>query len=470
MQRGGNVQIYTDEFGLGFTAGTADSAAAFGRLTRCYMGFRRDTGTVLADLLAADPDMPMARCAQGYFAKLFGSASFAARAAAVSKDLDTHLERVSATDRERRHAAALRAWVNGRIDAATALWEEILLEDPLDGLALRLAHFTHFYSGDGRRIRDSIARTLPRWPDSHPDYGFVLGMYAFGLEESGEYEKAEHFGRRAVERNPEDAWSVHSVAHVMEMTGRHRDGVEWVRGLAPHWSVVNNFRFHLHWHESLYHLELGDFEEVFRIYDEEVVSDIESEFYLDICNASSLLRRLEMYGLDVGDRWQQLAEVSRRHVGDTELIFVTLHYLMALVSAGADDDADAMIATIERWAAGDGTQSKICRTSGLSLARAMRHLRRGETADGIREIDTVRYVMDGVGGSMAQRDVFQMMLIDAVRNSGNSHGQRALFAERVEQKPGSSWAWEGYADALEALGDPTAVAARAKADALLAAA
>ena len=464
------MQVYKDEFGLEFTAGRGESAEAFGHLTRCYLGFRRDTGDVLGQLLQADPDMPMARCAQGYFAKLFGSASFAKRAEAASRDLNARLEATPVTDRERLHAAALDAWVRGQIDDATALWERILLDHPLDGLALRLAHFTHFYSGDGRRIRDSMARALPQWPETHPDYGFLLGMYAFGLEESGEYEKAERYGRRAVERNPADAWSVHAVAHVLEMTGRHKDGIAWVRGLRDDWSVVNNFRFHLHWHETLYHLELGNFDEVFRIYDDEVVSDIESEFYLDICNASSLLRRLEMFGLDVGDRWQRLAAVARSHVDDTELIFVTLHYLMALVSAGAEEDADAAIATIERWAAADTTQSRVCRESGLALARAMRHLKRGETEAGIRAIESVRYAMDGVGGSMAQRDVFQMMMIDAVRANDQPRKLRALFAERTEVKPSSSWTWSGYAEALEKLGDPAARSAQAKADAIVAAA
>src|SRR5690606_16865216 len=116
-----------------------------------------------------------------------------------------------------------------------------------DGLALRLAHFTHFYSGDPRRMRDSVARILPLWSSDHRDYGFLLGMYAFGLEENGEYAKAEDFGRRAVERNPADAWSVHAVAHVLEMTGRSAEGIEWVNGLEKSWSTVNNFRFHLYW-------------------------------------------------------------------------------------------------------------------------------------------------------------------------------------------------------------------------------
>ncbi len=455
-----------DPNGLVFTASSPESAARFAELTRAYMGFRPTTGALAKALAADDPDMPMARCAMGYFAKLMGSSNHSARAREISRDLDSLLERVEATGRERMHAAALSAWTRGDMDRATELWEEILLETPQDGLALRLAHFTHFYSGDGRQMRDSMAAILPRWSEDHPDYGFLLGMYAFGLEESAEYAKAEAYGRRAVEINPADAWSVHAVAHVLEMTERHEDGIAWVRGLEADWSTVNNFRFHLHWHRCLYHLERGEFDEVLRIYDNQVVSDISSDFYLDICNASSLLWRLEMFGVDIGTRWQELAEVARTHMADTDLIFVSLHYLMALIAAGDRAAADEMIGNIRAWSSLDETQARICARVGVALAEGLRDARTGAYASAVTRIGRVRYQLDQIGGSKAQRDVFHMILLDAAAAGDNALKARALFAERVGQKAQSSWTWQGYSSALEALGETAearAAAARAAA-------
>ncbi|MEO1680969.1 MAG: tetratricopeptide repeat protein [Pseudomonadota bacterium] len=447
------MKQYADPSGLVFTASRPESAAGLADVTRAYMGFRRDTGSLLTGVLEADPDMPMARCAQGYFAKLMGSANHSARAIQISRDLAADLPRLGATEREAQHAAALSAWTSGQTDKATEIWERILLDHPGDGLALRLSHFTHFYSGDGRRMRDALARILPLWSEDHPDYGFLLGMYAFGLEESGDYARAEAYGRRAVERNPADAWSVHSVAHVLEMTERREEGIAWVKGLEKDWSTVNNFRFHLHWHRCLYHLERGEFEAVLQLYDAEVVSEIESDFYLDICNASSLLWRLEMFGVDVGDRWHDLARVARRHLADTELIFVSLHYLMALVSAGDKDAADEMIATIRTWSTLEDTQAGICARVGLTLAEGLRDVRAGAYARAVERIERVRYTLDQIGGSAAQRDVFHMILLDATVSSGNALKARSLFAERVGHKVHSSWSWHGYSNALSALGD-----------------
>jgi tetratricopeptide (TPR) repeat protein len=335
---------YNDSQGMAYSAASAASVQRFETLIPTFMGFRREMMKQLAGILEADPEMPMANCAKGYFMKMSGASELTPIANQQLALMDTMAAAGRLNPREQMHRHALGQWCDGDMDGATETWEQILLSHPLDGLALRLAHFTHFYSGDGRKIRDSMARALPQWPEDHACYGYLLGMYGFGLEEAGDYAKAEHFGRRAVEINPEDAWSVHSVAHCMEMTERHAEGIEWTRALEPSWSRVNNFRYHLHWHRGLYHLERREFDEVLDLYDNHFGRDVDTPYYLDMVNATSMLWRLEMFGADVGGRWQVLADIARKRIPDDELIFVSLHYLMALVSAGGEADIDAMMA------------------------------------------------------------------------------------------------------------------------------
>jgi len=446
------MKQFSDPYGVVYTASTEDSVIQFNALTRSYMGFRPETGDLLKELLTTDPDMPMAVCTKGYIAKLIGCASHSKRAAGISGQLDKLLESVTVTDREKGHAAALSAWCNGNMDLATDIWEKILLEYPLDGMALRLAHFMHFYSGDGRKIRDSMARILPRWPESHPEYGFLLGMYGFGLEEAGEFSEAEKYARRAVEINPSDSWSVHAVAHVMEMTERHEEGIEWITGLKDRWSTVNNFRFHLYWHQCLFHLERGELGEALKIYDEQVVSDIESGFYLDICNASSLLWRLEMFNADIGDRWLRLADVSKDHLQDRDLIFVSLHYLMPLIATGDKNGTKAMMENLLGWSRQDDSQGRVTAAVGLTLAQGLQQARNGNYGEAFEKLVSAKYSMDPVGGSMAQRDLFSMISIDMASKSGNNLEARGLLTERVASRPDSSWARRGYAHVLSRLG------------------
>ena len=162
--------------------------------------------------------------------------------------------------------------------------------------------------------------------------------------------------------------------------------------------------------------------------------------------------RLGRFGVDVGGRWQVLADIARTRIADDELIFVSLHYLMALVSAGGEADIEAMMAHLEDWAARPTTQGRVTARAGLELARGMRELRRGNHDRAVKAIYPIRYDLDPLGGSQAQRDLFWMMLSDAAAKGSDPRLAMALFAERTALKPHSAWGWEHYADSLVAVG------------------
>jgi len=434
------VGIFKNQDGLEFTASSEDSVALFEDLVTANFGLREDVGKVLKSVVTTDPEMIMGQCASGYFSKMFGSLPMAGRAAKTSEKLGELITQHGATDREKQHAGALAKWCDGQIDAATAEWENILLDHPLDGLALRLAHYTHFYSGDGRRMRDSIARVLPAWDKSHRNYGYVLGCYAFGLEESREYAKAELAGREAVNLNAEDAWSVHSIAHVLEMQERHDEGVDWINGLEKGWSTAGNFRYHLHWHKCLFLLEQGKTDEILEIYDTQVVKDIDVGFYLDVCNCASLLRRLELHGVDVGDRWQGLLEESKNHLGNMELIFGTLHYLIVITANGDTASQTTILNALRACADEHTTPGRVSNRAGLAIAEAISEAGRGEYAPAARRMMDVRYHLDDIGGSMAQRDLFELIMQDAAIRGGEGDLARALLTDRIARKPNARWA------------------------------
>ena len=160
-----------------------------------------------------------------------------------------------ANDRERAHAAAARAWLEGDFARSVQLYGEIAVEHPRDLLAVQTAHIGDFALGQSTLLRDRLAQVLPHWNADVPGYGYVLGMHAFGLEETGLYARAEDTGRRALEMNRRDPWAVHAVAHVMEMQGRVGDGIEWLTSRAPDWSIDDGLAFHNWWHLALHHLE-----------------------------------------------------------------------------------------------------------------------------------------------------------------------------------------------------------------------
>ena len=188
-------------------------------------------------------------------------------------------------------------------------------------------------------------------------------------------------------------------------------------------------------------------------------------------NAAALLWRLELYGIAIGpERWSALAELAKNHLDDHELVFVSLHYLMALLGAGRMEEAGELVEKLRSYADDEGTrdetQAKITKKVGLVLADAMTAIRTGNPSRAVSLIWPVRYDIRLIGGSHAQRDVFEEMLVDASLKGNDPRIARALLAERTTRKPNSAWSWQRYGDAL---GDtPEARTAKAHADALLA--
>jgi hypothetical protein len=457
--------MLTDRRGLQVTAASEAAAAAYDRTIDAYLAFARDTGPRLKDTLAADPSMPMAHVLRAAFFNLMGMPVLVPKAkesvAAARKCAP------QANARERLHMDALDAWCAGELERATDLWESILIDYPRDVLALKLSAYLYFYLGDAPSVRDCVARVLPAWSASDPEYAYLLGMHAFGLEECGDYSGAERQGRKAVQMNPADAWAVHAVAHVMEMQDRRREGIAWITGLKAHWQACNNFRYHLWWHLALMFLALERYDEVLNIYDQSLY-DPQSEEYLDLCNDIALLARLEMEGIDVGRRWQELGDKVERQRAGRVFAFIDAHYLIATAAAQGEDAARAMRAQLRDYAnAAHVTTARVTAAIGLPLADALIAYRAGDFAHCVDALYPRRRGLFMLGGSHAQRDLFVQLLADAALRSGQFTRARALLAERVALRPNNLWGWRAYARALAGAGDESAAkAARANAERL----
>jgi hypothetical protein len=398
--------------GLPITAADGSGVELFDQAVESYLAARLDTPKLLKRAIAADPDHLMARCFMGYLTRLAGDRANADTARSLLAGLHASMHDGAGTPWERDHVTALGLWLDDDLDVLMAHFEAMIDRRPADLLSLRMLHYLYFYDGDALPMRDSVGRRMSRF-SGHRLEGYVLGMYAFGLEEAGDYADAERFGRDAVERNRADLWATHAVAHVLQMQGRAAEGVAWLDALRPQWDGANNFRWHLDWHQALYHLKSGERERVLAMYDETLAPALADDFYLDLCNAAELLIRLETAGCDVGDRWQPLAEIAGRHAADTELLFASLHYLMPL--ARQNHPAAAELAdTLRRWADTGTYQGAIVRDVGLDVAELVLAWGRGDRAAARARYQRAAPQLHRIGGSHAQREVFRIAAYSSV--------------------------------------------------------
>ncbi|HEV2748938.1 MAG TPA: hypothetical protein VGV12_00285 [Gemmatimonadales bacterium] len=457
--------LCTDAQGQPMAAASQESARRFDLAVDAYLGARVDTPARLAALLDDDPSCVLGHCLEGYLHMLSSQRAGIGRAVEALRRADAAAARVATvTARERSHLRALAAWARGDMRDAVQYWDAALAAGPRDLVALKVSQFVLSYLGESERMRDTVARVLPSWDLGMPGYGFVLGCDAYALEETGDYVSAEAQGRRAVDLNPSDIWAAHAVAHVTEMEGRVQEGVAWIASVSGHWVECNNFRLHLRWHEALFHLDLERHARVLELYDREIRRESSDE-YLDVANAVSLLWRLEQAGVDVGTRWHELADRARGHVNDHALVFADLHYLMALA---ADADAvAAFLASCARFAAtATGTEAAVMAQVGLPLARAIVAHRRGSYGEVVDLVEPVRRHIRRIGGSHAQRDLFDQLLIDAALRGRRLDLAAELLAERTARRPHNIWGWKQYATTLNALGASGAAAAHRRVEQL----
>lgn len=426
--------MHFDAHGLPISTASGKAAAAYDHLVTGYLTQRADTPARLTALLEADPDFALAHCMQGYFAML--AYKQATIPAAVEAARTAGSLAAGATPRERSHIAALAAWAEGELDRALVLWESILRSHPLDAVAFRLAHFVNFWLGRPQDMVSSVERVITAWTENIPDYASILACHAFAHEEAGNYLAAEQSGRRAIEIDRGELWAAHAVAHVMEMQGRRGEGIEWLTALAPNWEGSHNLQHHLWWHCALFKIECGETAAALELYDTHFrnlaapLTVAAPDVYIDVQNAASALFRLQRLGVDVGNRWEELADKAEARIGDCLSAFTLPHWLMALTATGRTAAAERMIAAMRAFANSGGTVPRIVRDYALPIAEAQLAYGAGCFAEAVALMRPAIGGMYRLGGSHAQQDVLEQLFVDAALKAGSAADIR-FAVERV---------------------------------------
>jgi tetratricopeptide (TPR) repeat protein len=404
-------------------------------MIRAFLSHGTATPTHLGAVLAGAPDFAMGHAAKGIFSLMMGRKELNADARDAGLAAASALAAAGGSTRERLWVRALGEWLDGRPSGAIAAMERVLAEHPTDTLSAKVSHAIRFILGDGVGMRASIENVMAAHK-GHALEGYVLGCHAFTLEETGDYAGAEATGLRGLELSGDDAWGLHAVAHVYDMTARPDHGIALIENNCSAWDHCNNFRYHVWWHKALLHLDRGELDIALALYDDQIRAE-KTDDYRDIANATSLLMRLELEGMAVGDRWTELADFAQGRTDDGCLVFADLHYMLALAAAGREGAAHAMTTRFGTDAMRPGEMPARVADPGKAALRGLNAFAEGRYRDAFTDLTSARPSMQIIGGSHAQRDVFERMTIDAGLRAGHVDATEILIEDRIARRAGA---------------------------------
>ncbi len=424
---------FQDPRGVPLTSGSAESVSAYEEALDQILGFAGDPVGVLERLVERDP-----ACVQAHLAKaaIYAWALHPSFVGRAREALDAARKAGPGLEHERRQAAAVEAWLDGRYSDAGREFDALLAAQPRHLTALFFAHQADFFAGRTGALEARPRRTLEALSADQRGRGFVLGMWAFGLEENGRFAAAEEAGREAVAAEPRDVWAIHAVGHVLEETGRSAEGIRWYGEREPDWAENSYFAVHNAWHLALHHLDREETGAVLAVYDRFLTPGRRS-ILLNLCDSAALLWRLHLAGIAVGDRWGALAEAFAAKYRPGCHVFDDIHAMFAFVGAGETGLAARLMADLAVIAEGGDDRARQLRRAGLPICRAIAAFGRGDWGAAVDLLSGLGENALLMTGSRAQRDILELTLIEAGIRAGDGSLARDLLERRLERKPES---------------------------------
>ncbi len=423
-----------DAQGHRLSGATEAAVTEYDKAVRAFNLVHGDAIGLFDTACQAAPDFAMAYLGKAWVLALANDPGLLTQA----KSLVETARPLSLNERERAHLAALSHLVQGARAAAVAVLDRHLMHYPFDIIAHQAAALIDGFLGRFPCVRDRSARAQPFWSKDQPGYGTLLAMHGFGLEEAGDYSRAEDESRAAAELEPLSFWPHHTVAHVMEMTGRPEDGLGWMAAREALWSTPSHLnQVHIWWHKSLFHLELGQYDAALALHDGPMRAT-QRRVALSLTNAAALLWRLDTLGCDIGDRWQELADFWQDHADGKCLVFADMHAAMAELRSGHEALVERRLEAMRETAASRLEAAALYRTVGIPVVEGLAAFHRGAYAETVELLLPVRVDLWQIGGSHAQRDVVDWTVTEAAVRASLRDIALSLANERLGTRPRSA--------------------------------
>jgi tetratricopeptide (TPR) repeat protein len=421
-----------DRFGLPLTTASAQAADDYVAAVDRMLSANHGAEPLLDRALAADPEFALAHIARARLLQVQARLPEAKEAAATARAL---CGRASA--REARHIEAIALAIDGAGAQALAAIEEHAAEHPRDALPLSLALGVFGLLGFSGRVdfheaQLALLETLaPRWPE---DWWFLTYL-GWARIELGDLASGVREVERALALNPQNAYAAHARAHGYHEAGEAEAGAAFIAAWLPGYDRRSQLHCHLSWHQALFELARGNPERALALYADDIRPAVSlAPPLFTLADAASFLWRWQVYGETpaLGDRWPEVMAHAQRFFPQAGLPFADIHAILAETAGGDEAGAEARIARLRELA--EGGRLPPGATVPLLCAGAAAFAR-GDYREAADALGGALRELARVGGSHAQRELFEDTFIAACLRVGRNGEARVRLGERLARRP-----------------------------------
>ena len=338
-----------------------------------------------------------------------GQAAEARQSAAQAQALAQGVSR-----RETRIIQAMDLWANGKGPQAVPIAREHLAEHPRDMIMARILHRLYTLGCNGSGVPDFPAHLLDMVKSierANGDEWAFLGLSSFAHHEMGLLDQSLRLAEGSLRLRPNNAVAAHSAAHVYFERGDHSDGNEFLGSWLPGFDKRAPYHVHLSWHQALFELATGRYQSASELYETDIRPAVTEKRVTALNDSASLMWRMQMYGdASAPFPWQEVCDLAAPAAAGPGPAFRDAHAALAFAGSGDDPSLDRLL---DRLLHAGEVGDPLAREVTLPLVRGIGAFANGDYSEAVAQMEPVFPQLARIGGSHAQREVFEDTLLEA---------------------------------------------------------
>ena len=383
----------------------------------------------IAEAIEADEGLAIAHAAKALFQMYAMNMAGARETIAHARKLA-----VNTTKREQQHIQGISLMIKGDGHKTLRLIREHLDEFPRDMLMVRLANRLLILGCSGAGIPNFPEELLSMLKPLKSEYGedwAFLGQYAFAHHETGYFDDSLKYAQRSLAIRPDNGNASHSVAHVFYETGDPDGGADFLGDWLEGYDRRGPFNVHLSWHHALFQLATGRPENAVSLYEDHIRPSVVKKNLGSLADSASLMWRMKIYGDGQPAPWKEVREIALPAAEKPGPAFRDAHAALAFAAGGFSEELGRMINGLgEAASGGNALASEVT----LPLVKGIEAFAHGAYEEAADNLDGLVEQLPRIGGSHAQREVFEDTILESYIRSGRYDKAQDLLNTRLKRR------------------------------------